>query len=109
MAAKSFQNSGDTMEQNMGRGPESSDNSVTEEMISERRLWTAVLVTAVEDWRMGTLRAKRSAQEFLFEDDNDFMEVCAGAGIDPSSFRHKLTKIGRKIEMTGPWSNPLAA
>jgi hypothetical protein len=97
------------MEQNLGRGPESSDNSVTEEMISERRLWTAVLVSAVEDWRMGTLRAKRSAQEFLFEDDRDFMEVCAGAGIDPSSFRSKLTKIGRKIEMTGPWSHPLAA
>jgi hypothetical protein len=86
-----------------------SEISMTEEAISERRLWTAVLVTAVEDWRRGTLRAKRSAQKFLFEDDRDFTEVCAGAGIDPSSFRMKLTKIGRQIEMTGPWSNPLAA
>ena len=107
--AKLNQTSGEPMERNLGRGPESSDNSVTEEMISERRLWTAVLVTAVEDWRIGTLRAKRSAQEFLFEDDRDFTEVCAGAGIDPSSFRSKLTKIGRKIEMTGSWSNHLAA
>lgn len=97
------------MNANQMCGPESSQNSVTEATISERRLWTAVLVTAVEDWRRGTLRAKRLAQEFLFEDDRDFTEVCAGAGIDPSSFRSKLTKIGRKIEMTGPWSQPLAA
>jgi hypothetical protein len=41
-------------------------NNVTEELISERRLWTAVLVNAVEDWRGGTLRARREAQEFLF-------------------------------------------
>jgi hypothetical protein len=108
-AAKSIQNLGENMEGNVTRGPESCQNSVTEEAISERRLWTAVLVTAVDDWRMGTLRAKRSAQQFLFEDDRDFTEVCAGAGIDPSSFRSKLTKIGRKIEMTGPWSHPLAA
>ena len=26
---------------------------VTEDCISERRLWTAVVVTAVEDWRNG--------------------------------------------------------
>lgn len=90
-------------------GPAYSGNSITEGAISERRLWTAVLVTAVEDWRRGTLRAKRAAQKFLFEDDHDFMEVCAGAGIDPSSFRSKLTKIGHQVEMTGPWSNPLAA
>jgi len=90
-------------------GPAGSQDAVTEEAISERRLWTAVLVTAVQDWRVGTLRAKRSAQQFLFEDDRDFTEVCAGAGIDPSSFRLRLVKIGRKIEMTGTWSNPLAA
>ena len=100
---------GGIMSTNQSCGPAPSQTSVTEETISERRLWTAVLVTAVEDWRMGTLRAKRSAQQFLFEDDRDFTEVCAGAGIDPSSFRSKLTKIGRKIEMTGPWSHPLAA
>jgi len=31
-------------------------NAVTEELISARRLWTAVLLTAVEDWRDGTQR-----------------------------------------------------
>ena len=46
-------------------------NTVTEELISERRLWTAVLVHAVEDWRKGTLRARREAQDFLFHNDQD--------------------------------------
>jgi hypothetical protein len=40
---------------------------VTEELISARRLWLAVILNAVEDGRNGTLRACREAQEFLFE------------------------------------------
>jgi len=86
-----------------------SQNNITEELISERRLWTAVLVMAVEDWRDGTLRARRAAQQFLFESDRDFAQVCAGAGLDPESFRGKLLKIGRRIEMHGPLAHPLAA
>jgi hypothetical protein len=73
-------------------------NNVTEELISERRLWTAVLVNAVEDWRGGTLRARREAQEFLFESDVDFEMVCSGAGLDAGDFRTRLLKIGRRIE-----------
>lgn len=42
------------------------ENQVTEDVISERRLWTAVIVNAIEDWRNGTLRAQREAQAFLF-------------------------------------------
>jgi hypothetical protein len=48
---------------------------VTEDCISERRLWTAVVVTAVEDWRNGSLRARREAQSFLFEDNTDFQRA----------------------------------
>ena len=67
--------------------------------ISERRLWTAVLVKAVDDWRSGNLRARREAQEFLLEDTRDFSQVCAGAGIDPDHFRAKLQKVGSRISM----------
>lgn len=83
--------------------------SVTEEAISERKLWTGVLVAAVEDWRFGKLRARREAQRFLFNDDSDFREVCAGAGLEPSSLRAQLLRIGRRIEMEGPYRQPLAA
>jgi hypothetical protein len=85
------------------------DNAVTEDLIGENRLWTAVIVKAVEDWRMGTLRARREAQKFLFEDDRDFKDVCASAGLDPSRLRAQLLRIGRKIEMEGAFRNPLAA
>jgi hypothetical protein len=57
------------------KGHADSYNTVTEELISELRLWTAVLVHAVEDWRSGTLRARREAQDFLFNNDKDFETV----------------------------------
>jgi hypothetical protein len=86
-----------------------SQQEITEESIGERRLWIAVLTQAVQDWRNGTLRARREAQHFLFEDNVEFDRVCASAGLDPDSLRSKLLKIGRKIEMKGPWSEPVAA
>jgi len=86
-----------------------SHESVTEEFIGERRLWTAVIVNAIEEWKAGTLRARRAAQHFLFETDDDFNSVCACAGLDPSHLRSKLLKIGRRVEMQGPLARPLAA
>jgi hypothetical protein len=83
--------------------------TVTEECLAERRLWIAVLTMAVEDWRNGTLRSRREAQKFLFEDQNDFERVCASAGIDASSFRSSLLRIGKKIAMDGPWAHSMAA
>jgi hypothetical protein len=74
-------------------------NTVTEELIGERRLWTAVVISAVEDWRNGSLRTQRKAQEFLFGSDTDFQTVCARAGLEPSSFRARLLKIGKLVKM----------
>ena len=84
-------------------------SEVTEECIAEHRLWTAVITLAVEDWRSGSLRARREAQIFLFENENDFSRACSGAGLDPTTLRSKLLKICRKVEMHGPWTRPLAA
>ena len=75
----------------------------------ERRLWTAVILTAVEDWRNGTLRAQRKAQQFLFEDDANFARVCDAAGLEPGSLRVKLLKIGHCVNKEGSWKQPLAA
>jgi hypothetical protein len=86
-----------------------SQSDVTEECIAERHLWTAVVTRALEDWRMGTLRERREAQRFLFEESDDFSRVCAGAGLDPTSLRSQLSKIGRRINMEGPWSSSMAA
>lgn len=64
-----------------------------EDPISERRLWAAVLAQALEDWRGDRIRASQEAEEFLLEDHQDFETVCAGAGIDPSSFRARLHRL----------------
>ena len=81
----------------------------TEGIIGERRLWTAVLIQAVDDWRQGTLRKRREAQRFLFDDQANLSRVCAGAGLDPDRFSCKLLKIGDKVEMNNHWRPPLAA
>src|ERR1700728_973751 len=91
------------------QGQAESYNAVTEELICERRLWTAVIVHAAEDWRTGSLRAGREAQEFLFENDMDFEMVCSAAGLDWQDFRARLLRIGRKVEMEGPFLLSLAA
>ena len=62
----------------------------------ERRLWTAVLVQAIVEWRSNNVRASRAAERFLFEDDKDFDIVCASAGLNPQSFRSQLTRLGPK-------------
>jgi hypothetical protein len=97
------------MEMISAGGTVGSQHGVIEGAIGERRLWTAVIVMAVEDWRSGTLRARRKAQEFLFEDDQDFNEVCAGAGLEPASLRVKLLKVGHRVEMHGPSTQQIAA
>jgi hypothetical protein len=84
-------------------------DTVTEELISERRLWTAVLVNAIEDWRSGTLRARREAQNFLFNDNEDFETVCSAAGLDWNYFRLRLLKVGLQVQMENPLNYGLAA
>lgn len=59
----------------------------------ERRLWAAVLLLAVEEWRSNNMRAHREAELFLFESGSDFETVCHGAGLDPSTLRSKLKRL----------------
>jgi hypothetical protein len=61
--------------------------------ICEQGLWTAVLLRALKDWRGDRIGSRREAEKFLFEDHKDFETVCAGAGIDPSSFRARLRRL----------------
>lgn len=82
-------------------GPVAKNEGHTENASRERRLWIAVLVLAVEDWTNGTPRARRESQRFLFEDTKDYSSVCASAGVDVDSFRAKLARIGRRVQMEG--------
>lgn len=84
-------------------------NAVTEELIGESRLWMAVIAKAVEDWRFGTMRRRREAQHFLFENETDFNMVCANAGLDPVTLRARLLQIGKKLDPYVRFQHPLAA
>ena len=82
---------------------------IIENAIAERRMWLAVILLAIEDWKTGTLRARREAQKFLFENHRDFEDVCANAGLSAANLRAQLRKAGRQVEMQGPLVRPLAA
>jgi hypothetical protein len=62
----------------------------------ERRLWTAVLVQAIQEWQIGPLRVSRVAEQFLFQNGEDFELVCQGAGMEPSSLREKLAGLPKR-------------
>jgi hypothetical protein len=61
--------------------------------IPEQRLWRAVIASTVQEWVNGPLTKKRAAEQFLFQDENDFKTVCYSAGIDPENLRGRLKKI----------------
>ncbi|MGA8013629.1 MAG: hypothetical protein WB949_14450 [Candidatus Acidiferrales bacterium] len=58
-----------------------------------KRLWQAVIVTTIQEWISGTLRSKRQAEEYLFQDQQDFPAVCQSAGMDAGRLRAKLSRL----------------
>ena len=63
------------------------------EETAEQKLWRAVIATTVEEWVSGPLRRKREAEQFLFNDNQDYQTVCFSAGINPQNLRARLEKI----------------
>lgn len=68
----------------------------------EQRLWRAVLANTVQEWIHGPLRKKREAEQFLFQDNEDYLMVCCSAGIDPAHFRNRLEKIRADTDLEAP-------
>ncbi len=66
------------------------ENEEHADVISEQRLWTAVVARAIEEWVSGTLRASREAETYLFDGGTDFELVCQSAGLDSHALRDKL-------------------
>jgi hypothetical protein len=72
------------------------------DVLSEKRLWQAVLVTAIREWMSGPLRQKRKAEEYLFQDRKDFETVCKSAGMDPDHLRAKLQRLRMMLVANPP-------
>lgn len=68
----------------------SMSNQDQQENLSDRRLWTAVLLQALEDWKSGNMRLKRAAENFFFQGGDDFARVCWGAGLAPEGVLSRL-------------------
>jgi hypothetical protein len=66
------------------------------EEFTERSLWAAVLLQALEDWNSANSRHRKEAERFFFECPDDFARVCRGAGLAPNSV---LTRLRRMKEM----------
>ena len=62
---------------------------------AETRVWQAVLLQTIEEWQYGPLRLKRKAEDYLFNNNVDFPEVCSRAGMNAATLRAKLTKLRR--------------
>lgn len=59
----------------------------------ERRLWTAVLLQALEDWNSSNTRHRKEAETFFFDRPEDFARVCRGAGIAANTALARLRRM----------------
>jgi len=64
---------------------------------AEEKLWRAVIARTLEEWVSGPLRYSRKAEQFLFDDNRDFVAVCSSAGMNPASLRRKLQTIRARV------------
>jgi hypothetical protein len=60
---------------------------------AEERLWRAVIARTLEEWVRGPLRYSRKAEQYLFDDNSDFLAVCSSAGMDAGNLRKRLQSI----------------
>ena len=72
-----------------------------DDQISQRGLWCAVLLQAIEDWRSSNAKRRAEAEKFFFNSPKDFERVCRGAGLEATSVVAKLQKM--KSTMPQPW------
>ena len=65
----------------------------TGDATAEERLWRAVVARTLEEWLHGPRRYSRMAEEFLFDDNRDFPNICSSAGMDAKRLRNRLMSL----------------
>lgn len=60
---------------------------------TEKHLWRVVIARTIQDWLSTPLRAKRDAEQYLFENSPDLSLVCERAGINVDRMRKCLNKV----------------
>jgi hypothetical protein len=75
---------------------------------TEKHLWRVVIARTIQDWLSSSLREKRNAEQYLFQNSADLSLVCESAGINVERMRKCLNKVrGRTLGELVPL--PLAA
>jgi hypothetical protein len=68
------------------------------ELTQETALWRGVVARTIQDWLSESLRPKREAERYLFENSADLSLVCQAAGIDIGQLRARLNMVrGRTL------------
>jgi hypothetical protein len=73
------------------------ESATEQRAVSEVRLWQAVLISAIQEWKSGPVRLKSQAEHYLFQDEKDFPLVCHLAGMDVVRLHAKLTKLRGQV------------
>jgi hypothetical protein len=76
---------------------------------SDRKLWTAVLLQALQDWQGANARRRSEAEKFFFQSPEDFNLVCSGAGLIPNSVLSRLRRMKETAAPRRVFHWPLAA
>jgi hypothetical protein len=79
------------------------------ERASDRQLWAAVLLQALEDWGSSNIRLRTEADKFFFQNESYFAMVCRGAGLESGSVLNRLQKMKRGAATQPVFRLPLAA
>ena len=67
-------------------------------LTKETLLWRGVIARTIQDWLSESLRPKREAERYLFENSGELLLVCESAGIDVEQLRTRLNKVrGRTL------------
>lgn len=65
---------------------------------TEKHLWRVVIARTIQDWLSSSLREKRNAEQYLFQNSADLALVCESAGINVERMRKCLNKVrGRTL------------
>jgi hypothetical protein len=83
-------------------------NEEYSEQFSDRRLWTAVLLQALEDWKSSNMRLRAGAEKFFFQSSADFSRVCRSAGLAPDSVLVRLQRMSALVREQPSFTAPAA-
>ena len=61
-------------------------------------MWKAVLASTVGERISGPLRQSHVAEDYLFNNELDFRQVCECAGLNPGLFRSRLQRLRKTTQ-----------